>query len=116
MAGATQCKAEHRGIDVHTVHDEAVPSSGRLQRLRDGARFPARQRPHGIEQMRETREPFRHGGTGLQVECPSDTRMPAATSRAMNPGGTTSGAKVTSKTPWRGAVRIARSSGHGRLM
>ena len=48
-AEATQRKAEHRGIDVHAVDDQAVPGIGGLQCLCDRSGFAAGQRPHGIE-------------------------------------------------------------------
>ncbi len=47
------------------------------------------------------------------MEWPSDTRTPARVSWRMKPGGTHSGASVTSTTPFRDAVSGATSSGVG---
>ena len=69
VAEPAQRKAEHGGIDVHTVDNEPIPSLRRFQSQRDRAGLTAGQRTHGVEEMREADESLGHGGTRLRVSC-----------------------------------------------
>ena len=69
VAEPAQRKAEHGGIDVHTVDDEPIPAFGRFQCQRDRAGLTTGQRTHGVEEVREADESLGHGGTRLRVSC-----------------------------------------------
>ena len=54
---------------MHAVDDKPIPGVRRFECVRDWSSFPAGQGSHGIEEVREAREPLRHGSSGLPVRC-----------------------------------------------
>ena len=69
MRHASQREPQHGRIDVLAVHDHPEKRKPRFERGGDRTRVAASKRAHGIEQVREPRQPFRQRRLGLVIAC-----------------------------------------------